>query len=118
MESSPFARVAREVLNTLEIPHQAVSCPHGSKNRDKFKQQYSQRLPLHRRLLGLIQIPWLVDPNTGAVVQSTYAIRNYLYREYAAAPTARPPAETVLDYTTKGATKDHLTMSGALGKRE
>jgi glutathione S-transferase len=70
-EPSPFCRVVRERLCELEIPYLMHSTPRGSPNR--------QRL---RELTGRIQVPYLVDPNTGIKMFESAEIVSYLTSVY------------------------------------
>lgn len=54
-EGSPFCRIAREALCELELPYRLKNVPRGSPDRAEFVA-----------LSGKMQVPYLVDPNTGA----------------------------------------------------
>ena len=71
-EGSPFCRIAREALCELELPHQLHNVPRRSPDRDAFVS-----------LSGKMQVPFLVDPNTGATMFESADIRRYLYDTYA-----------------------------------
>jgi glutathione S-transferase len=72
-ESSPFCRIAREVLCELELPYRLHNVGKGSPSRDAFV-----------RRSGKMQVPWLVDPNTGVEMFESADIAAYLERTYAA----------------------------------
>ncbi|MGB5811515.1 MAG: glutathione S-transferase N-terminal domain-containing protein [Polyangiales bacterium] len=75
-EGSPFCRIAREALCELELPHQLRNLPRDSPSRHGFVE-----------LSGKMQVPYLVDPNTGAEMFESDAIRDYLYATYALNPS-------------------------------
>lgn len=71
-EGSPFCRIAREALCELELPYQLHNLPRRSPSRDRFVE-----------LSGRMQVPYLVDPNTGTAMFESAAIRDYLHQTYA-----------------------------------
>ena len=71
-EGSPFCRIAREALCELELPHQVHNVPRRSPERPGFVS-----------LSGRMQVPYLLDPNTGAEMFESSDIRAYLYDTYA-----------------------------------
>ncbi|MGB8329397.1 MAG: glutathione S-transferase N-terminal domain-containing protein [Polyangiales bacterium] len=71
-EGSPFCRIAREALCELELPHQLHNVPRQSPDRDGFVA-----------VSGKMQVPYLVDPNTGVQMFESDEIRRYLHRTYA-----------------------------------
>jgi glutathione S-transferase len=71
-EGSPFCRIAREALCELELPHQLRNVPRKSPGRDGFVS-----------VSGKMQVPYLLDPNTGAQMFESADIRQYLYDTYA-----------------------------------
>lgn len=71
-EGSPFCRIAREALCELELPHQLHNVPRRSPDRDAFVS-----------LSGKMQVPFVVDPNTGVTMFESADIRRYLYDTYA-----------------------------------
>lgn len=71
-EGSPFCRIAREALCELELPYRLRNLPRRSPDRDAFTE-----------LSGKMQVPYLVDPNTGASMFESADIRDYLYDTYA-----------------------------------
>ena len=71
-EGSPFCRIAREALCELELPHQIHNVPRKSPDREGFVS-----------LSGKMQVPYLVDPNTGVKMFESGDIRAYLYGRYA-----------------------------------
>jgi glutathione S-transferase len=71
-EGSPFCRIAREALCELELPHQLHNVPRRSPGRDGFVS-----------ISGKMQVPYLLDPNTGVQMFESADIRRYLYETYA-----------------------------------
>jgi len=71
-EGSPFCRIAREALCELELPHRLRNVPRKSPNRPEFVS-----------LSGKMQVPFLVDPNTGDAMFESADIRDYLFETYA-----------------------------------
>ena len=72
-EASPFCRIVREKLCTLELPHRLHNVAKGSPRRADFV-----------RRAGKMQVPYLVDPNTGAALFESSEIVAYLERSYGA----------------------------------
>ena len=68
---SPFCRIVRERLSTLELPYRLYNVAAGSERRG----------PLRERS-GRVQVPYLVDPNTGAELFESAEIVAYLTRTY------------------------------------
>jgi len=73
-EGSPFCRIAREALCELELPHQLRNVPRRSPDRGRFVS-----------VSGKMQVPFLLDPNTGVQMFESGEIREYLYETYALA---------------------------------
>jgi glutathione S-transferase len=71
-EGSPFCRIAREALCELEIPYRLRNVPRGSPDRERFIE-----------ISGKMQVPYLIDPNTGVQMFESADIRRYLYDAYA-----------------------------------
>jgi glutathione S-transferase len=71
-EGSPFCRIAREALCELELPYRLRNVPRQSPDRGAFVS-----------LSGKMQVPFLIDPNTGATMFESAEIRTYLYDTYA-----------------------------------
>ncbi len=71
-EGSPFCRIAREALCELELPHRVRNVPRRSPDREDFVA-----------VSGKMQVPYLIDPNTGTQMFESDAIRRYLYATYA-----------------------------------
>ncbi len=71
-EASPFCRIAREALCELELPYVLHNVAQGSTQRDAFV-----------RRAGKMQVPYLVDPNTGAAMYESADIVRYLDTTYA-----------------------------------
>jgi glutathione S-transferase len=70
-EASPFSRIVREKLCTLELPYRLHNVGKGSPRRAAFVERS-----------GKMQVPYLVDPNTGAALFESADIVAYLAREY------------------------------------
>ncbi len=71
-EASPFCRIVREALSSLEIPYVLHNVAKGSPSREAFVA-----------LSGKMQVPYLVDPNTGEEMFESDAIVRYLKQTYA-----------------------------------
>jgi glutathione S-transferase len=93
IESSPFARLARETLCELEIPYLLKSMGR-TKLKESVPPPLRERLHLevevethNRRELeartGKVMVPYLIDPNTGEEMFESEAIQRYLERTYA-----------------------------------
>jgi len=72
-EASPFSRLVREKLCTLEIPYRLHNVGKGSPSRPAFE-----------RRAGRIQVPFLVDPNTNVEMFESADIVRYLEATYGA----------------------------------
>ncbi len=71
MEGSPYCRKVRETLTELDLEHVVRNVPKGSPKREAF-----------RALAGKVQVPYLVDPNTGEALFESDDIVAYLYDRY------------------------------------
>ena len=71
-EASPFCRIVRECLSSLELPYWLHNLGKGSPKRAAFRERS-----------GKMMVPWLVDPNTGASMFESADIVRYLERTYA-----------------------------------
>jgi glutathione S-transferase len=71
-EASPFCRIVREALCALEIPYLLHNVGKGSPSRDAFVARS-----------GRMQVPWLVDPSSGATLFESADIVRYLEATYA-----------------------------------
>ena len=71
-EASPFCRIAREKLCTLELPYRLHNVAKGSPKRPEFE-----------RRSGKMMVPYLVDPNTGKEMFESADIVHYLDETYA-----------------------------------
>jgi glutathione S-transferase len=71
-EASPFCRIVREVLCTLELPYVLHNVAKGSAGRESFAAR-----------AGRTMVPYLVDPNTGTEMFESADIVAYLERSYA-----------------------------------
>jgi glutathione S-transferase len=71
-EASPFSRLVREELCSLEIPYLLHNVARGSARRDAFVARS-----------GKMMVPYLVDPNTGTSMFESADIVRYLDTTYA-----------------------------------
>ncbi|MEN8158960.1 MAG: glutathione S-transferase N-terminal domain-containing protein [Myxococcota bacterium] len=71
-EASPFCRIVREKLCTLELPYRLHNVGKGSAGREAFVARS-----------GKMQVPYLEDPNTGQALFESAEIVAYLERRYA-----------------------------------
>ena len=112
-EGSPFCRVVREILCCLEVPYTLRNVAHGAAGkRAAFRAAHSAKLSVGRRALdGCVQVPLLLDPNTGGELLESHAIVRYLLDTY---KTGDPPDESWADYSTTGASASHGTLSNGL----
>ena len=74
-EGSPFCKIAREALVELELPHLLHSCARGSPKRQEIFKK-----------LGLFQVPYIEDPNTGVKMFESSEIVEYLKATYSLYP--------------------------------
>lgn len=70
-EASPFSKFVRERLVELELPYLYRTTPRGSKTRETLKE-----------ISGIVQTPYLIDPNTGISMFESAAIVKYLTDTY------------------------------------
>lgn len=87
-EGCPYCRKVREVLCELDLDYLEHPVAHGSPRREKLKT-----------LGGKIQVPYLVDPNTGTKMYESADIMAYLNGTYGAGRRAgwRLPLPDLLD---------------------
>ena len=80
MEGSPYCRKVREALSELDLEHVVRNVPKGSPKRAELAKRG-----------GRVQVPYLVDPNSGREMYESDDIVAYLESEYGQArqPTAR-----------------------------
>lgn len=71
-EASPFCRLVRECLCTLELPYRLHNVAKGSARREAFVGRS-----------GRMMVPYLVDPNTGSALFESAEIVRYLDETYA-----------------------------------
>ena len=93
-ESSPFSRLVREVLCEMELPYVLRSTGKGRWTdlgppavRDRWHKAPKDTNRNRKALLeraGHVQLPYLVDPNTGTEMFESAAIIRHLERTYAA----------------------------------
>jgi len=82
-EASPYCRLVRDALCTLEVPYILHNVAKGSPRRDAFVARS-----------GKMQVPYLHDPNTGRALFESADIVAYLDTTYALEPLARGQAAT------------------------
>lgn len=80
-EASPFCRIVREALCSLEIPYVLHNVAKGSPSRDAFVARS-----------GKMQVPYLFDPNTSVEMFESADIVAYLEETYATPETAKAAA--------------------------
>lgn len=71
-EASPYCRLVREALCSLELPYLLHNVGKGSPRRVSFTKRS-----------GKMMVPYLADPNTGKEMFESADIVAYLYRTYA-----------------------------------
>src|SRR5258705_106029 len=71
-EASPFCRIAREALSSLELAYRLHNVAGGSSRREEFRARS-----------GRMMVPWLADPNTGVEMFESADIVAYLETTYA-----------------------------------
>ncbi|MEW6267708.1 MAG: glutathione S-transferase N-terminal domain-containing protein [Thermodesulfobacteriota bacterium] len=82
-EASPYCRLVRERLCELELPYVLHNVAKGSPKRAAFVARS-----------GKMQVPYLLDPNTGRALFESADIVSYLEETYALAADAATPART------------------------
>ncbi|MDJ0853114.1 MAG: glutathione S-transferase N-terminal domain-containing protein [Myxococcota bacterium] len=70
-EASPFSRIVRERLSSLELPYLLHNVGRGSAKRPDFAKR-----------AGKVMVPYLVDPNTGTEMFESADIVRYLQATY------------------------------------
>ena len=91
-EASPFARLVRETLCELELPYLLHNVGKGAGRPSEWLPPGARKNYVapteHRRQLvergGKMQVPYLVDPNTGAALYESADIQRYLRQTYGA----------------------------------
>ena len=71
-EASPFCRIVREALSSLELTYLLHNVARNSPRREAFVARS-----------GRMMVPWLVDPNTGVEMFESAEIAAYLEATYA-----------------------------------
>ncbi len=71
-EASPFSRIVREEISSLELPYLLHNVARGSPRRQAFVQRS-----------GKMMVPYLIDPNTGKEMFESADIVHYLRETYA-----------------------------------
>jgi len=77
MEGSPYCRKVREVLSELDLEHVVRNVPKGSPKRAELVARG-----------GKMQVPYLVDPNTGKELYESDEIVDYLETLYGSGTAA------------------------------
>ncbi|HUI26385.1 MAG TPA: glutathione S-transferase N-terminal domain-containing protein, partial [Candidatus Kryptonia bacterium] len=80
MEGSPYCRKVREVLSELDLEHTVRNLPKGSPKRAELIERG-----------GKMQVPYLVDPNTGRELYESDEIVAYLETFYGRGTAAAHP---------------------------
>jgi len=76
-EASPFCKIVKETLCSLELAHVQISCPRGSPNRQRLFNK-----------TGRFQVPYLEDPNENIAIFESATIIEYCTKRYGiATPT-------------------------------
>lgn len=95
-EGSPYARLVRETLCEMEIPyllHNVGKTPGSHADymppeyRAQYMHDYMPGTENRRKMLaraGKVQVPYLIDPNTGVAMFETRKIQDYLRKTYGA----------------------------------
>jgi glutathione S-transferase len=93
-ESSPYSRPVRETLAELELPyllHNTGKARWEDMGQPWVRRTFFPNLPVEGRnrlrlleRVGRVQLPYLIDPNTGAEMFESVEINAYLERTYAA----------------------------------
>ncbi len=71
MEGSPYCRKVRETLSELDLEHIVRNVPKGSPKRADLQKRG-----------GKVQVPYLIDPNTGREMYESDDIVAYLEKQY------------------------------------
>ncbi len=92
-EASPYARMVRELMCTLELPYLLHNV--GKSDWNDFllppiRQKFFPELPVSganrqafKQRAGKISVPYLVDPNTNVAMFESADIKKYLLKTYA-----------------------------------
>jgi glutathione S-transferase len=93
-ESSPYSRLVREALCELELPYvlrntgkghwKDLGPPSVRDSLHKSPKETSRNRKLLAERTGRVQLPYLIDPNTGTEMYESAAILRYLDATYAA----------------------------------
>jgi len=78
MEGSPYCRKVREVLCELDLEHVVRNLPKGSPKREELVRRG-----------GKMQVPYLIDPNSGREMYESDDIVAYLRAEYGSDSAAK-----------------------------
>jgi glutathione S-transferase len=71
MEGSPYCRKVRETLSELDLTYSVRNVPKGSPKRAELEERG-----------GKVQVPYLIDPNTGTEMYESDEIVAYLEEHY------------------------------------
>jgi len=95
-EPSPYCKIVREALTTLELPYVLHNIAMGSvEKRQEFVSKFGDRISSVRKAIGLIQVPFLIDPNYEIEKFESDEIVKYLFETYQTGPTVN---ESFFDY--------------------
>ena len=72
-EASPYCKIVREALCAFELPYHLRNVARGSPGRAALETR-----------AGRVQVPYLVDPNTGSALFESADIVRHLESTYAA----------------------------------
>lgn len=82
-EASPFCVKVRELLCALEIPFVLKNVAHGSEQkRSEFQIRFGKKYPAWKQKVGALQLPLLIDGNTGTELFKVGEIEKYLNNTY------------------------------------
>lgn len=96
-QGHPGAIIVFDALSCLEVPYLWKACALGSRKAAERASMVGEGAAL-----------CLHDPNTGFVSGKPAAIARYLYKTYQVGNMSK---ETLLDYSTEGASSQHGTLS-------
>ena len=91
-EASPYSRLVRETMCELELPYYLHNVGKGAGRPTEWlppgaRKAYVAPTENRRKLVergGKMQVPYLVDPNTGTALYESADIRRYLRETYGA----------------------------------
>lgn len=91
-EASPYSRLVRETMCELELPYHLHNVGKGAGRPTEWlppdaRKNYVAPTENRRKLVergGKMQVPYLIDPNTGTALYESAEIQRYLRRTYGA----------------------------------